>query len=258
MAIPAPAGEDSLGSLRLQAQQRADRVGSNFVTLPEWNSYINKAAFELYDLLITTYEDYFIAPPISFVSDGATYLYPLPNGSNTFTSATGSTVTPLPFYKLSGVDLAVQNANNAYVTVNKFNFADRNRFLYPNSASSIYGVFNLQYRVIGSNIEFIPTPSGGQIIRLWYIPRLTELLQDTDTTSVGISGWTEYIIVKAAMYALQKEEADTSNFQNQIAALTSRIESSASNRDNGQPDTISNTQVNRMGTGGWNGGHGGW
>lgn len=243
--VPTQSGEMCLSQIRLAAMQRADRVNSNFVTLPEWSSYINQAMFELYDLLVTVYEDYFLASPIQFVCDGNTFLYPLPNGTNTFLNAlnTSQTVTPPPFYKLMGVDLALNNATNAYVTINKFNFIDRNRFVYPNTASTIYGVFNLQYRVMGSNIEFIPTPTAGQAIRLWYIPRLTELLQDTDVTTMGISGWIEYVIVRAAKYALDKEESDTSQLTQQIVFLKARIEESASNRDAGQPDKISDTRA---------------
>jgi len=214
--------------------------------------------FELYDLLITVYEDLYVATPVAFVADGTTFLYPLPNGSNTFNNGiNGQSFTPPPFYKLIGVDLALNNANNAYVTVNKFNFSDRNRFVYPNTASTIYGVFNLQYRLLGLNqIEFIPTPSGGQNLRLWYIPRLTELLQDTDTTNTGISGWIEYVIVRAAKYALDKEESDTSKLDQQIVFLKGRIEESAANRDAGNPDTISNVN-NGNWANGWNGGRNG-
>jgi hypothetical protein len=257
-AIPVPTGEQSLSTIRLQAMQRADRVNSNFLTTTEWNTNINKAMFELYDLLVTVYEDYFLAPPIQFVADGTTFLYPLPNGSNTFLNANNpqQTITPPPFYKLLGVDLALNNATNAYVTVNKFNFIDRNRFVYPNTASTIYGVFNLQYRVMGSNIEFIPTPSAGQALRLWYIPRLTELLQDTDTTQMGISGWIEYVIVRAAKYALDKEESDTTKLDQELIFLKQRIEETAANRDAGIPDKISDTRQGNWGQG-WNGGNGG-
>ena len=261
-AIPTPTGEMTLSQIRLAAMQRADRVNSNFVTTAEWTNYINQSMFELYDLLVTVYEDYFIAPPIQFVADGVTYQYLLPNGSNTFLNANmpSQTVTPPPFYKLMGVDLALNNATNAYVTINKFNFIDRNRFVYPNTASTIYGVFNLQYRVLGNLLEFIPTPTAGQAIRLWYIPRMPQLLQDTDTTTMGISGWIEYVIVKAAYYALTKEESDTTSLVLQLAALQKRIEETADNRDAGQPDSISDTQSN----GGWgrsgsfNGPRGGW
>lgn len=256
--VSVPTGENCLSQIRLQAQQRADRVNSNFVTKPEWNQYINKAMFELYDLLVTVYEDLYVATPVSFTSDGTTFLWSLPDGANTFYNGiSGATFTPKPFYKLIGVDLALNNANNAYVTVNKFNFVDRNRFVYPNTASTIYGVFNLQYRLLGLNkIEFIPTPSAGQNLRLWYIPRLTELLQDTDTTDVGISGWIEYVIVRAAKYALDKEESDTTKLDAQILFLKTRIEETASNRDAGMPDTISD--VNSSGWGnGWGGRNGG-
>lgn len=229
--IPTPTGEMSLGQIRLNAQQRADLVNSQFVTLSEWNSNINQSIFELYDLLVTIYEDYFIATPVSFQSDGSTFSYPLPDGLNYNSAA--------PFYKLMGVDLAISSANNAFVTINKFNFVDRNSYVYPNSSSSIYGVFNLRYRVVGSNIEFIPTPSAGQIIRLWYIPRLQQLLQDTDITTSSISGWIEYVIVDAAIKAMQKEESDITVLGAQKVALIRRIQESAQNRDAGQPDTIS-------------------
>jgi len=248
----------TLGQIRLASQQRADRVNSQFVTTQEWNSYIRQASYELYDLLITVYEDLYIAPPIQFVSDGVTYLWPLPNGSNTFLDANNPaiTITPRPFYKLTGVDLALNNAVNAYVTVNKFNFIDRNRFVYPNTASTIYGVFNLQYRLLGSNLMLIPTPSAGQAIRLWYIPRLKELLADNDTTDTGISGWQEYVIVRAAKYALDKEESDTTKFDAQLLFLKGRIEETASNRDAGIPDSISDTRQGDWSSG-WGGGNGG-
>lgn len=261
--IPAPTGEMTLSQIRLAAQQRADRVNSNFVTQSEWRSYINQAMFELYDLLVTLYQDMYIATPIQFTANGSTFLYDLPNGSNTFQNALDlQQFVPRPFYKLIGVDLALNNASNSFVTINKFNFSDRNKFVYPNTASTIYGVFNLQYRLMGNKIEFIPTPSGNQIIRLWYIPRLIELLQESDTTDTGISGWIEYVIVRAAKYALDKEESDTSKLDQQILFLKSRIEESASNRDAGLPDTISNSRANNAGSGwgggGPNGSTGGW
>lgn len=261
-AIPVPTGEMSLAQIRLSAQQRADRVNSQFVTQSEWRTYINQAMFELYDLLVTSLQDMYVATPISFVSNGNQYIYDLPNGSNTFTNAlTNQTFTPRPFYKLLGVDLALQTANNAFVTINKFNFSDRNRFVYPNTASTIYGVFNLQYRLVGnSKIEFIPTPSASQVIRIWYVPRLIELLADTDTTDVGISGWLEYVIVRAAKYALDKEEADTSKLDAQILFLKQRIEDTAGNRDVNQPDSISDLRKNYGNgfNGGWNSGIGGF
>jgi len=114
--------------------------------------------------------------------------------------------------------------------------------------------------VMGHQIMFIPTPSAGQAIRLWYIPRLTELLQDTDTTDVSISGWIEYVIVRAAKYALDKEESDSTKLDQELLFLKARIEETASNRDAGQPDRISDTRSgngNGFGTGGFGSGFNG-
>ena len=250
--VPTPTGEMSLGEIRVRAQQRADRLNSNFVDLPEWNFFINQAMFELYDLLVTSFEDYFMATPAQFNTDGSTYIYPLPNGTQTFLDTNGTSFVAAPFYKLKGVDLGLNSANNAWVTVNKFNFINRNQYVYPNSSSTIYGVFNIRYRVIGNNIEFIPTPAGNQPIRLWYIPRLATLLKDNDLTNIGISGWLQYVIVRAAKYALDKEESDTSTLDQEIAFLKTRIEETAQNRDDGQPDTISDIRGSAY-WGGYNG-----
>lgn len=255
-AVPTPTGEMSLGAIRLASQQTADRVNSQFVTKQEWNSFINLASYELYDLLITVFEDYAVATPAQFTTDGQTYMYELPNGFTSYADGLNpnNTIIAKSFYKLLGVDLAVQSSSNGYVTVNKFGMIDRNRFVYPNTASTIYGVFNLQYRPLGNKLMFIPTPSANQAIRLWYIPRLTEMLADTDISDISISGWIRYVIVRAAKYALDKEESDTTKLDDELIYLKGRIEESAANRDAGQPDRISATRIDNNGWNGWGGG----
>lgn len=258
--VSTPTSEMTLGQIRLAAQQRADRVNSQFVTMPEWNEFINQSMFELYDLLVDSYEDYFLAPPVQFPIIGNTPVYPLPNGQLPFINGTtqASFIAP-PFYKLSGVDLSLNTSQNAFVTVNKFNFIDRNNYVYPNSNSTIYGVFNLQYRLMGNNIQFMPTPTAGQTIQLWYIPRLNQLLSDNDITTIGYSGWLEYVIIRSAMLALVKEESDVSALTMALADLRKRIESASQNRDNGLPDTIANVSSwGNWGGGTFGGWHGGW
>lgn len=244
-------GVMTLGQLRLEAQQRADRVNSNFVTKTEWNSYINQSMLELYDLLITCYEDYYLAPEYTFQTDGSSS-YTLPNGVLT---GVDSVVTK-PFYKLMGVDMGISASNQARVTVHNYNFMDRNNFVYPNIQSTAFGIFNLRYRVMGSKIHFTPTPSSAQFITIHYVPRLPQLLADSDTADF-VSGWTEYIIVDAAIKALQKEESDVSILLNQKMMLKQRIEESAMNRDAGEPQTITNSRGNSGGFGDRNGGFNG-
>lgn len=231
--IPTLPGQLSLGELRQRAKERSDRTNSDFVTVPEWNFNINQAYYELYDLLITVYEDYYVADRLTFNTNGTNQTYDLPNGQN-YSNAKA-------LYKLYGVDLGLDSTTNAFVTLKKFDFISRNKYVFPQNTTTILGVFNLQYRLIGQKIMFVPTPSSGQTIGLWYFPRLTYLLQDTDVMD-GISGWTQYVIVRAAKYALDKEESDTSKLDAELLFLKDRIESSAMNRDAGAPDCISNTR----------------
>lgn len=230
---PVGAGQMTLGQIRLLSQQKADMVNSQFVTMPEWNVYINQSYFELYDILIQAYgNEYYVAPPLQFTTTSAQF-YDLPDGTN-YNNAP-------PFYKLLGLDLGLNPGNNAFITLKKFNFISRNRYVFPQILTNALGVAGLKYRLMGSQVEFIPTPSSGQIVQAWYIPRLVALLQDTDIAD-GVSGWTEYIAVDAAIKALQKQEDDVSILMAQKAALLVRIQAAAENRDAGEPDTISDTR----------------
>lgn len=117
----------------------------------------------------------------------------------------------------------------------------------------------MQYRMVGKQIRFIPTPAGNQQIGLWYYPRMRTLLADTDILD-GIGGWTEYVIVDAAIKALRKEESDTTLLNEQKMMLKKRIEEAAQNRDAGQGDTVSDTRSwdNKFGSPFGNGGSAGW
>lgn len=225
--VPVPTGKMTLGQIRFLAQSAADMVNSNFITVPEWNLYINQSYFELYDLLCTKFADayYFSDTPYSFTTTGNLQFYDLPSD----------------FYKLYGVDLGLNGSSNAWVTLKKFNFISRNRYIYPNLTSTFLGVVNLRYRILGNQLEFIPTPAGGQIIRVWYAPRMTSLLRDTDIVD-GVSGWTQYIVMDAAIKALMKQESPVEAQMAVKMQLLERIEWAAENRDAGEPDTISDTR----------------
>lgn len=263
--VAAPPSEMSLYELRLRCQQTADRVGSQFVTNAEWNAFIRLAMYELYDLLITSYEDMFSDKFVFINTNGTTANYPLPDGASNYLGGYYPDATGDPaeaFYKLSGMDLGVNTSNNAWVTLNRYDFIDRNNYVYPNSTSTIYGVYNMRYRIMGTKVNIIPTPAGNQQIRMWYSPRLPALLSDTDVTTLGFSGWLRYVIVRSAKYALDKEQegADSSKLDAEILFMKQRIEQASQNRDIGSPDTISETRTDSLygGTGFSGGSSGGW
>lgn len=267
-AVPYPAsitpclpGQMNLGYIRYLAQLRADKLNSEFLTTDEWNSNINMSAFELYDILVTKYgDDYFMALPYVFSTTGAAN-YGLPDGSATY-QVNGSPAQAL--YKLIGVDCGVAVGNNAWVTLPRFNWIDRNKFVYPQLQANALGVFNLSYRQMGNNLEFIPRPSAGQYIQVWYVPLMTQLLKDTDMLPFSLSGWVEYVIIDVALKALLKEESYEAASALQIlkGALLERIETTAANKDVGQPNTVSDTRSNTGfydgGSFGGNGSGAGW
>lgn len=258
--VPCTPGQINLGYIRYLSQLRADKLNSQFLTLDEWNSNINQSIFALYDILVTKFgDDYFLADPVTFSTTGAKN-YPLPDGA---TSMGGS--IPPALYKLVGVDCGVAVGNNAWVTLPRYNWIDRNKFIYPQLQANALGVFNLSYRQMGNQLYFIPNPSAGQYIQLWYVPIMNQLLQDTDMLSFSISGWSELVIVDAAIKALTKEESFEAAYRLKAdkAGLMERIETTAANRDVGQPNTISDTRGNTGfydggGFGGSGHGMGGW
>lgn len=245
-AVPVTAGQVTLGQVRLMAQQRADMTMDPFVTTPEWNSYLNQSYCELYDLLVTTYEDYFLAPAAWFVTNGQSNFYPLPDGVTTFQSPTGTPFVAPAFYKDRGVDLALTTAPNAFTSLRRFNYRDRNKYSWQNAPAQFLSLQNMRYRVMGQSIEFQPTPASGQVIQLWYVPRPKTLLLDSDLLD-GVSGWSEYVVVDAAIKALQKKEFPVDVLMAQKQALRDRILTAASNRDAGEPEVTADV---------WSGGSG--
>jgi len=131
-------------------------------------------------------------------------------GSTQLTDGVSTTYAlPVDFYKSLGVD---QLLAGRWTNVPPFSVTERNR------VSAFAGQ---------------PAPAGIPF-RLIYIPRPVALANDTDVVD-GVSGWEDYIVVRAAAKALTKEESDVSVLANELTLLQQRIESMAENRDAGNP-----------------------
>jgi len=208
---------ETLSSLRTRVRARADMKNSNFVEDDELNQYINSSYQELYDILVSSFEDYYTLAPVLFsITSGNTYALP----SN--------------FYKLRGVDASLDGSN--FYTMQPFDFASRNNY------SQNFGVLNNgqyqnQYRIVGNNLYFTPEDGATGNYRLWYVPRATTLTLDASTLD-GINGWEEYVVVDAARKCLAKEESDTSFLLAEKEALRQRITTMAARRDAGMPKSI--------------------
>lgn len=261
---PCAPGQINLGYLRYQTRLRADMLKSNFLTNDEWNIMLNQSKSELYDILVAKFgEDYFLAPPQAFQTNGR-QLYPLPNGVN-FLNTNGlpdQNGTPAPAcYKVYGMDLNSYGANlsnaTGWVPLSRFNFADRDKYnlMLGAASNNVAGQYcQFQYREMGTDVYIIPV-NAGQYMRLWYVPISADLLQDTDMLPFSYSGWYEYVVVDCAAKALAKEEFydQAAELLQRKAALMERIEVTAANRDVGQPNTSTNSR-SRLGDPNFGGG----
>ena len=185
-----------LGSLRLQAQQRADMVNSQFVTPAEWNQYISLAYKELYDILITEYgSTYYMAMPYVFSTAiagsvaGQGVLYPLPNGVDTVDLFSGQVAPAL--YKLLGVDMQTGAANTVptlWVTLDRFMMNERNRYGFTGmGVGSTQGLYAVRYAIMGDNIWLTPVPSANLTMQLWYVPQPSNLLVNITGLTAALS-----------------------------------------------------------------------
>lgn len=206
----------TVASLILQAKNRADMVNSNFVKEDEWIRYIDNAWKELYDILVSKFEDYYTV-------------------SSTFSVASGSSSYTLPtdFYKLRGVDRS--SGGSDYFALKMFNFEDRNKRGVYTRYRGIEPM--VKYRIMKDSLIFSPEDQAAGNYRLWYIPKAPDLTLTTDTID-GVNGWEDYVFNAAAMKALAKEESDVSVVMAELAEINKRIEAMAQNRDTSQTERV--------------------
>lgn len=245
-ALSLKPGETTVGNLRLECQQRTDRVNADNISSQEWNSMIAQSYKELYDIIVQKFgDDYYVATPYTYTTTQNLQAYPLPND----------------FYKLLLCEIALNpNDPNSWITLSQFEWIQKNLYNYPN-VYTYYGITNLKYRLNGNNLYIVPIPQGNQTIRIWYAPRPNQLISDTDTLD-GISGYEEYVVADVCIKALAKTEEDAQVFFLQKAALLKRIEEAAANRNIGEPQRVSDARRRNFAWGepgdggfGWGGGY---
>jgi len=94
----------------------------------------------------------------------------------------------------------------------------------------------------------VPITQSGQTLRIWYVPRPNQLINDTDTLD-AVAGWEEYIIADVCIKMLAKEESDVSIFAAQKMAMLKRVEDEAEDRNLADPSCVSDSKQRNFG---WN------
>ncbi len=190
-------------------------VNSTFCTDPEITSYINQSKQELDDLVVSALGEDYYASSVTFSTAANVANYSL------------STQTTGTFYKLLGVDVSI---GGQWQDVKPYNFHDRNAF----QGTDVDG--NYRYRIFGGNIILKPTPTAATSIQLHFVPTQNKFVTANDVID-DINGWSEFIVVSAAIKMKDKEESDTGVLFAQLNAIKKRIETMAPNRDAGEAMT---------------------
>ena len=222
-----PNNTTTLAQLITRVRQRADMVGSAFVSDAEVVDYINVGMAEIHDLLVDKYEDY-------YVDSDTTYTLP---GSNPGT-------LPATFYKALGVDF---EAGGVTYRMRRYTFQERNMYNAPSVVAA--RISDTRYSVQGNQIKFIPDPTTSGTARLHFVPEAQRFSSgSTSATIVSLApaianGYEEYVVVDAAIKCLMKEESDIQPHMIYKEQLRKRLESAAGNRDAGEHSRISDVNT---------------
>ena len=206
----------TLADLRLASRRLADMEFSQFIKDPELNTIVNEALAELIDLLVMSGETYFI-------------------DEHSFSTVPGTSEYALPvdFYKVLGVDNV--SMPDTPIALRQWMFQERNAV----QASIPFSVYpsSFMYRILGTNIRILPVPTSVVNIKMYYIPALTYLSNDSDSFTFT-NGYEKFVIYSAAIQMLMKEESDTRPYERERDRIKARLEAAAGNRDASSPQRI--------------------
>ncbi len=216
--------EVTLGELRSQAKDRADMVNSSFISDTNWDNYLNREASELYDLLVGSFEDYFVK-----------------TGNLRLVATQESYDLPSDFYKMAKVFW--KGPNNRRWRLRRFAMEEMDYYDEYYSPLGTYSRY-LRYRILGPKIYFMPDPVEAGDVELFYIPQFVPMKNENQKLSFNIPamGWDDVIIAGAAARALKKEESDPSMLLMEKAQAIENVKNSASDRDAGEPAHVADVE----------------
>lgn len=201
-------------------RRRADVEKTQFVTDAEIIEYIDRSNCELYDLIVSKYNDYFMS-------------------SQTYTLGGSEFITvPADFYKLLGIDQAETPTSDRWFTLRPINFNERNKRFNTLFNMSYHPTY--RYHLQNDQIRINPIPAAADVLRVWYVPAPVKITLGTQTID-GKSGWEEYIIVDCCAKIRVKQELDPQAFMVEKARLEQRILKMAQNYDGGLPARVTDT-----------------
>jgi len=194
----------SLADLRDRAYAAADMATlgrTQFIPPAEATALVNESVADLYDMLVSRAEDYFVRTgTLEPTGDGETWRL------------------PDDVYKIRAV----------YVdghAVDPYTEAER-----ENAASGS----TPRYTLAGEGVSVLPANSS-RAVSLRYVPQAPQLRKDADTLSLAFAaGWDAYVIYDVAAKMRIKAKQDASALQARADRAQARIVQIAAQRDSGR------------------------
>lgn len=204
-------------------RNRTDMLNDQFVTDTEIIGYINMAAGDMDDLLVSTYDD-----------------YKLKSASLTITGPLNYVALPSDFYKPRGVETMLDGIQP--YTLRPFNFQERNR-----NANTLFrspaGPYNAKYRCQDGYLFIEPITAAPGVYTLWYTPAFANFTAANQAlpSYMDVQNWCRFIIADCCSQVKTKLELFDAIpvFENERERLRQRILTMAHSRSQGEGKTIS-------------------
>lgn len=200
----------TLDTLITRAKERSDLENSTHIDDSEWKGYISTAYAQLHSILVASGMRYFESvQSISSTSDLTD------NGD-------GGGYVALPAGFLSTIAVDRINTSGSREALFELMVQERNAF----SGVTLGSQDAVAWSHSGSNLVLYPKPPGGQTYKHIYVPQPTDYSTSAGATSIDVvtPDGEDYIIWCAAMFALTKEESDTSVCERYRMAAKERLE----------------------------------
>lgn len=204
----------TLAGLTTRVRERADMVGSSFVSDATIYQWITEAHQKLHGMLVDALSEQ--------------YAYEL----SSFTTTFGQMDYALPscFYKLYGVDMEI---NGRIVSLKPFTRAERNKYRNLDGNSSTPPM----YSITGNLLKLFPVPPAGLSGEIIFAPQATRLELSTDEISYP-NGWERFIVIDAAIQCLLKEESSVTGLVEERERIVREIEMTKEQRDLANPKRV--------------------
>lgn len=227
----------AFGDLKTRALRRADHENSGFVSDAEIGDYVNEAVDEFLDLVEDQVGLEYLAGEYTFNTVAGTNQYVVGDG------------TDFPYmyrclmvqYTFNGLKYPLEQAT----------LLDLGR---PDMALGWVSPLRVRYAVgplVGDteparSLRFWPTPQGVHEVTVTYVPQRAAFVSpDDDATVFNYLGWDAWVVLRAAMKVLRKEESDTSQVQRELDEQTLRIQQAAARANAGRTNVITDTSALR-------------